>query len=185
MARYTKTVFNRALPHIPPSVAAAEPSATGSFNQSNSIIDKGEILSKLYREMEDVAADYKHQFDAAFARYVDTEPGADAILFARLKMLAEKTTGVVLPRGFSATAAAVDGERHESLEAAVESFATESGAKYDAVAPNTGQTSSNSESDTKPAERQSRSLVFQSIGGLTKGVDILITNLGHRRRRGW
>ena len=48
------------------------------------------MLWKLYSAMEETAAEYKNLFDAAFAKYVEAEPGSDAVLFARLKVLAGK-----------------------------------------------------------------------------------------------
>ena len=129
------------------------------------------MLSKIYSQMTETAAEFRRQFDVAFAQYVEAEPGADARLIAGLKVLEGKTKEVILPLGFSDAADVVDGEHHGYLQVAFESFAVETGAKYNAGAP-----SSSTPGSDGTAHHHCGSLIFDSIGGLTKGIDILTTN---------
>ena len=149
---------------LPPSGSEDKELITVNYNSSS--FDKGEMLLKLYSEMEAAAVDYKRQFDASWSKYVGAEPGADALLFLRLKLLSDMTKDL---SNLSATVAIVNGEDRRNLEAAFEGFAAASGAEYDAHA------GSNSTPGLNGLARHhhSGSLTYESIGGLTNAVGIL------------
>mmetsp|Transcript_106950 Transcript_106950/g.310498 ORF Transcript_106950/g.310498 Transcript_106950/m.310498 type:complete len:635 (-) Transcript_106950:232-2136(-) len=138
-----------------------------TVNYNLSSFDKGEMLLKLYSEMEAAAVDYKRQFDASWSKYVGAEPGADALLFLRLKLLSDMTKDL---SNLSATVAIVNGEDRRNLEAAFEGFAAASGAEYDAHAVSNSTPGLNG----LARHHHSGSLTYESIGGLTNAVGILI-----------
>jgi len=150
-----------------PPFAPTLPSFSSSKDEEITTEDKGNMLWKLYSEMEAAAVDYKRQFDASWSKYVGAEPGADALLFLRLKLLSDMTKEV---SNLSATVAVVDGEDRRNLEAAFEGFAAASGAEYDAHAGSNSTPGSN----RLARHHHSGSLTYGSIGGLTNAVGILI-----------
>ena len=127
------------------------------------------MLKKLHNQVQETASEFKQQFDAAWSNCVQADPGADTVLFARLKVLKETSKAVVLPLGLVNSTSSMASAR--SVEKAFNRFAAESGAKYDALAP------SNYPSElVGPVHDHSGSLTYMSIGRLSEGVEMLIAN---------